>query len=246
MSLALHCVDEPIPDTIPLTASEKRRKAELETIVEAGLEEFLRVGSALAELRNRRLYRVEFATFAEYVRVKFGMARSSVDQIIRSSQTAETLLEAGVKLSPGTTEAVIRPISSLPGDELQAACWQLATELAPERGPTQPLVSKLCRVVRNCLDGVDEQDNHTPYSRSEFVHTGPRKARSVSSPEREVPFVRPVERLAAWSGFSVEIVVSNVKPPSALTVFKACGTLALRCKLVQERLVANYPELGNA
>jgi hypothetical protein len=95
VTFRLKIVDEPIPDVIPLTKSEKRRKEELETLVEAGLEEFLRVGSALAELRNRRLYRVEFGTFEEYARARFGMARSSLDQLIRSASTAQCLLDAG-------------------------------------------------------------------------------------------------------------------------------------------------------
>jgi len=59
--------------------SEKRRKQELETLVQAGLEEFLRVGQALAEIRNRRLYRTEYPTFEQYVRAKFGLARSTAD-----------------------------------------------------------------------------------------------------------------------------------------------------------------------
>jgi hypothetical protein len=34
-----------------------------------------------------------------------GLARSSVDQLIRSLRTAEALLEAGAELPPGTTES---------------------------------------------------------------------------------------------------------------------------------------------
>ena len=85
-------LEEPLPDVIPLTSSEKRRKQELETIVKAGLQEFLRVGQALAEIRNRRLYRTEFQTFEQYVRAKFGLARSSADQLICSASTAQCLL----------------------------------------------------------------------------------------------------------------------------------------------------------
>jgi hypothetical protein len=94
----------------------------LEAVVKAGLEEFLRVGNALAELRNRRLYRVEFATFEEYVRVKFALARSSADSLIRSAKTAEVLMEAGVELPSSTTATLMKPIATLPGDELKIAC----------------------------------------------------------------------------------------------------------------------------
>jgi hypothetical protein len=119
-------VNESLPDVLPLTTREKKLKIELEAIVEHGFEEFLRVGNALAELRNRRLYRCEFPTFAEYVKTRFAIARSAADQLIRSFQVATSLLEAGVELPPGTTERVIRPISALPGDDdLKAATWNL-------------------------------------------------------------------------------------------------------------------------
>jgi hypothetical protein len=233
--------DEPVSDACPLTSTEKTLKAELEAIVSSGLEEFLRVGNALAELRNRRLYRTEFATFEEYVRTKFALARSSADQLIRSAQTAQVLLEAGVELPANTTATVLRPIASLPGEELQVACWEFAQSLAPARGVTQPLIARLVRVVRNALENTEPEDDDT---RGRGYHKGNQK-RSRESPQRETPFIRPVERLAAWHGFNVE-VVSGVMPSSALILYRACDALANRCRLVQERLAASYLELIQA
>jgi hypothetical protein len=237
MSFSLR--DEPVPDACPLTAAEKTLKAELEKVVEGGLQEFLKVGAALATLRNRRLFRTEFATFEEYVRAKFGLARSSADQLIRSAQTAQVLLEAGVELPANTTATVLRPIASLPGEELQVACWEFAQSLAPARGVTQPLIARLVRVVRNALEGADEET-----AKPGGYHKGRRC--SIVSPEREVPFLRPVQRLADWQQFNLEIIISNVAPPSAETVYRACGRLAERCRLVQERLASTYPELVQA
>jgi hypothetical protein len=237
--------DEPIPDTIALTAQEKIRKEQLERVVEHGLAQFLEVGKALAELRSRRLYRTHFATFEDYVRTRFGLARSSVDQLIRSASTAQQLLDNGLSLPEGTTESMIRPISALPGDELKVACWQFAQSLAPERGPTQPLVSRLCRVVRNVLDGESDgesEDEESSQSRS-GARFGPGLRRRVTSPERETPFIRPVERLASWSGFSVEVIVSSVKAPSASTLFRACSVLADRCHSICVELTRQFPEL---
>jgi hypothetical protein len=237
MSFSLR--DQSVPDACPLSSGEKTLKAELEAVVRSGLDEFLRVGNALATLRNKRLFRTEFATFQEYVRVKFGLARSSADSIIRSAQTAEVLLEAGIELAPNTTATLMKPIASLPGEELQVACWQFAQSLAPARGVTEPLVSRLVRVIRNALENADQQNGDF---KSSGYHKSNRK-RSKASPERETPFIRPVERLAAWHGFNVEVVVSGVMPSSALILYRACNTLANRCRLVQERLAASYPEL---
>jgi hypothetical protein len=229
-----------IPDTIPLSAREKKLKAELEQVVAGGLDEFLRVGNALAQLRNRRLYRTEFATFSEYVRVKFALARSTADQLIRSSQTAESLIDAGVQLPPATSEAVVRPLSGLPGDELRAACWQLAESLAPERGVSQPLISRLVRVVKNCIEGVDEDGEN---ENSNGAHRNPR-ARSTGSPERERAFVAPIIRLSSWQGFSLELVMSHAsRLDTARSLYAACAIMIQRCVQVQQRLVSDFPVL---
>jgi len=237
-------LEEPLPDVIPLTSSEKRRKQELETIVKAGLQEFLRVGQALAEIRNRRLYRTEFQTFEQYVRAKFGLARSSADQLIRSASTAQCLLDAGAELPPGTTESVIRPISALPDDaDLKSAVWEFVEAIAPECGPTSPLVERVCRSIKNALDGVADDDSDTRAGR----HDGPRKARLPGSPQRERAFVAPLLRLSSWQGFSLELVLSHAeKLDSAKSLYQACDIMRERCICVQERLAANYPELTNA
>jgi hypothetical protein len=223
-----------LPDTVPLTGWEKLRKEELEKVVEGGLQEFLKVGAALAELRNRRLYRTHYATFQEYVRARFGLARSSVDQLIRSSATAQALLDDGEELPPCTTEAVIRPVSALPTPELKAACWSLARSLAPACGPTQPLVSKVCRMIRNLVDGDSSR-------------IGSGRRRSSAPLERETPFVRPITRLANWSGFSAEVIISHIAESSnARNLYSACSVMIARLSQVQERLVSRFPEVEDS
>jgi hypothetical protein len=219
-----------IESAIPLTTAEKRLKQQLETIVERGVREFLTVGLALGELRAKRLYRTTHPTFEAYVKDRFGLSRSTVDGCIRSAQTAQALIESGIEIPPSVGEATIRPLSALPGSDLKAATWEFVQAIAPER-MTQPIVSRICRIIKNALKGVDEA-----------------KAEPQPQPrhsDREQPFVRPVERLAAWDGFNAEIVAANVRSPSAETLYRACGVLAARCKLVQERLAASYPELLN-
>ena len=252
MSCISSILDESVPDTIPLTGKEKTLKAQLESIVDNGLEKFLQVGQALAELRNKRLYRTEFPTFEAYIQSRFHLHRASVDGVIRSAETAQLLIDSGVELAPDTTATSLRAISALPEDaQLKTACWQLAQTLSPARAPSQPLVSRLCRIVRNCLDDAPQEDfgepepadEENPASRNGAHFRFGLRRRQVTSPERETPFIRPVERLASWSGFSVEVIVSSVKPPSALILFRACSVLTDRLKQVQERLAANYPEL---
>jgi hypothetical protein len=234
---ALQSFDEPVPDVVPLTSWEKQRRAELEAIVDGELEKFLRVGQALAEIRNRRLYRVDFPSFESYVLNRFHLHRSAVDGLIRSSQTAERLLEAGIELPPDTNPTSLRSISALPGDDsLKTACWQLAERLSPARTPAQPLVSKLCRMVRNLVDGDGD--------------SAPRRFgrhRSTAPLEREMPFCKPILRLADWSGFNPEVVTSHIaESANAKTLFSACGKMILRCRQVQERLITRFPDMEDS
>jgi hypothetical protein len=231
--------DNCVPDVVPLTSREKLRKEELEAVVAGGLAKFLEVGMALAELRNRRLYRTEHATFESYVQSRFGLHRSSVDGVIRSAQTAAVLVDGGLRLPPDTTPTSLRAISALPGDDsLKTACWQLAERLSPARAPTQPLVSKLCRMVRNLVDG--DGDGDSAASRSG-------RHRSLAPIERETPFVRPLLRLSAWSGFNPEVVTSHIaESANARTLFSACTEMITRCRQVQQRLRTRFPDMEDS
>jgi hypothetical protein len=246
LSFELHVADEPVCDVVPLTTFEKSRKAELESVIEGGLEEFLRVGAALAELRNKRLYRTEFSTFELYCRNKFGLARSRADQLIRSADVAQSLIESGCALPTNVTEAVIRPLASLPDDDdLRNVCWQLAESFAPARGPTVRLVARLCSVIRDYLENpFDCLEDKPGHKSSSTVREGNHRAPRAAA--HEFPFCRPVARLAGWSGFSATIIVAGVdKLESATNLYHSCGILAERCRQVQTTLAANYPELAS-
>ena len=239
-------LDDSIPDSVPLTSWEKERRQQLEQIVSGGLAKFLEVGNALCELRNRRLYRTEFVTFEQYVLAKFALHRSSVDGVIRSAQTAQVLMDAGLQLPQDTSPTSLRSISALPGDELKTACWQLAMNLSPARAPSQPLVSRLCRLVRNCLDSDSEEDGESETSESRHSRDTYHGRRRIASPGREVPFVRPLLRLSSWQGFSAEIVLSSVNASSnASVLYRACDVMMSRCKELQTRLATAFPELAD-
>jgi hypothetical protein len=230
--------DNCVPDVVPLTSWEKLRKEELEAVVAGGLAKFLEVGMALAELRNRGLYRTEHATFESYVHQRFGLHRSSVDGVIRSAQTAAVLVDGGLRLPSDTNPTSLRAISALPGDDsLKTACWQLAERLSPAHTPSQPLVSKLCRMVRNLVEGEGDSALKAPG----------RHHRSTAPLERETPFVRPLLRLSAWSGFNPEVVTSHIaESANARTLFSACTEMITRCRQVQQRLRTRFPDMEDS
>src|SRR5436309_3357243 len=158
----------------PLTQQERIRLRSLVQTIERGMSTFLEVGAALIELRSSRLYRETHSTFESFCRDQFGLARSTCDSVIRSASVAQTLKENGIELAPTITEATIRPLTALPSPELQAATWKLVEAASPKCGPTQPVASKIARVIKNAIEPDGSNGNgHKPRSRE---HT-----------EREVP-----------------------------------------------------------
>ena len=74
-----------------MTAVEKKRLAEVEQVIEQGIAVFVEVGSALAEVRDSKLYRAEFKTFEAYCQTRWGLGRTYVFNLIESAQTAEEM-----------------------------------------------------------------------------------------------------------------------------------------------------------
>jgi len=246
VSFALQPLDtEPIADTIPLTASEKRLKAELEGIVQSGLKQFIAVAQALRTLRTQRLYRQSHPTFESYCQDQFGLGRVAIDQTIRARAVAQTLLDHDVSLPPGIGEAALRPLCAFEDPDLQTACWQLADSFMPERGPTARLVTRLCHVIRDVLENPCEDDDHSE-SRSTGragFHTGPREKKSFSEPD--TPFIRPLLRMSSYQNFSIDLVISHIDQlANAKSLYHAAGVMRERCGLLQERLTVAFPEVA--
>jgi hypothetical protein len=116
----MHTAFERITDTIPLTTQEKSRFAELEGIVETHLEAFLAVGRALAEIRNKRLYRQDFATWEDYCTRKWGLGYSRANELVRSTEIAEgfarELCRSARRLTVTARSIIPRCLAATPED----------------------------------------------------------------------------------------------------------------------------------
>ncbi len=122
-----------------LTALELTRLGALETVIDAGIKTFVAVGCALGEIRDRRLYRAQFATFEDYCRDRYGLERrhayrlidaaNVVENVSNWTQTADPAWPGGISCLP-LTESTARPLTVLNPDE-QGPVWQVAVETAP-------------------------------------------------------------------------------------------------------------------
>ena len=75
----------------PLSLTELSRREELEHIIQVGLGTFYYVGSALLEIRDSRLYRSTHATFEDYCRDRWKMARNYANKLILAAVVVANL-----------------------------------------------------------------------------------------------------------------------------------------------------------
>ena len=213
----------------PLSDQERLRLRTLVRTIDRGMSTFLEVAKALEEVRSSRLYRGTHTDFQSWCKDTLALARSSVDCLIRSGETAQLLIDNGAQLPSNTSEAVIRPLASLPSPELQTAGWKLIQAVAPSAGVTQPVAAKVSRVIKNAIE-TDGSGGHKPRSRSH--------------PSRERPFVQAAQRLSVYEGFDAQIVTAHIdKLPGAWSLYVACAKLVERCKAVQDCLATRFREL---
>lgn len=71
-----------------LSPVERTRLAELERVVERGLDHFLAVASALLEIREARLYREQYGSFEAYVTERFGIAGRTAYGYLEAARVA--------------------------------------------------------------------------------------------------------------------------------------------------------------
>ncbi len=73
-----------------LTPSERHDLEQLEGVmIRAGIDTFVEVGRALAEVRDRGLYRQSHSTFQGYCKQQWGLGRSRAYQLIEAAGRGE-------------------------------------------------------------------------------------------------------------------------------------------------------------
>jgi phage N-6-adenine-methyltransferase len=110
------------------TLTVQRTLEQCESVIERGLNTFVEVGSALMEIRDSRLYQTTHATFEDYCRERWGLARSTAYQLIDAFAVVENVRNCG---QIPQNESQARPLTSLPPEQ-QIEAWKLAVETAPE------------------------------------------------------------------------------------------------------------------
>lgn len=125
-----------------LSEDEEKERHRLELKVERA---FYEAGTALRELRDKRLYRSTHRTFEEYCRERFGMQRAYPYRLIDAATVVDNLSPIGDILP--TTESQCRPLARLDMDE-QCEVWQQAVCEAGGKVPTGRIVKDIVQRLK--------------------------------------------------------------------------------------------------
>lgn len=96
-----------------LTEEEKIRLADHEEVIDDGLNTFHKVGMALLDIRDNRLYRQNHATFEHYCEARWGMKRNYANKLIAAAEVVEGL---GTFVPIPVNEGQARALKDFPKD----------------------------------------------------------------------------------------------------------------------------------
>lgn len=83
--------------SLPMTVEDETRLTELEKLVEVGVEVFVAVGTALAEIRDAKLYRQTHSTFAGYLADRWDISESRGYQLIGAARVSQLWRKPGYR-----------------------------------------------------------------------------------------------------------------------------------------------------
>lgn len=149
-----------------------------EVVIERGKQAFIEVGEALAEIKCRKGYKLQYGTFEQYCQQRWGFSSSYARKQIKSAETVRLIKEKTDNCPQNLTEGQLRPITALPQDQqiafvethdisvMTAKEITQAVKGEPEETPapssigemTREAVEKLCYDLMTELEGVVEEN----------------------------------------------------------------------------------------
>lgn len=122
---------EPERGSGELSVAETAELSQFETVIEKNLRGFYEVGTALAKIRDSRLYRETHDTFQDYCWDRWEISWNYAYKQMASSQVIDNLKSCTIVQRP-TNEAQARPLTQLETPELQQEAWLEAVRTAPD------------------------------------------------------------------------------------------------------------------
>jgi hypothetical protein len=156
-----------------LSDAEYAELEKLETTISKGLDTFVEVGNALAEIRDRRLYRQYHPSFAAYCEEQWEMGKSQAYRLIEAAEVVNDLAD---EVSPiGDTDSPAGEVP-LPATESQARALkdvapekraETMREAAKDGPPTAPKIRTAGAAIDPALKLRQEQEEARAKARAE-------------------------------------------------------------------------------
>jgi len=123
-----------------LTPAELAERQTLETTIKSGWKTFLEVGSAVAKIRDKKLFRDRYETFEQYLLNELGYSLPYAYSLIGSAEVNQQMSAiAEIRVKP-LNEAQFRELIPVP-ETKRVAAWKSALKLAGD----QPITAKIIR-----------------------------------------------------------------------------------------------------
>lgn len=157
----------PRPPAPPVRAAGpgERTLLDCELVIDRGLATFVEVGRALAEIRDRRLYRLTHGTFEDYCQQRWGFNDSRARQLIAAADVAreiETVTTVTI-----TSERQARAL----GPVIRQLGPEAAAEILAEQAATgRVTASGITEAARRRADDHDPALDPAAQAVDEFIH----------------------------------------------------------------------------
>ena len=135
-----------------LSIDERNELERCEVVIKQGLETFIEVGQALLTIREKRLYRLEFGTFEDYCRDRWGMDKRHANRLISASESVLGLGPMGPVLPQSERQA--RPLTQLQ-PEAQREAWKEVVQQAEQTN--QPITAAKVQDVVNTFKQAKQE-----------------------------------------------------------------------------------------
>lgn len=176
-----------------LTADETTTLANCERTIAAGMKTFVEVGTALATVRNSRLYRATHSTFEGYCTDRWQLERSAAYRLIEASGVVSAIADTGAETLPSNVGQT-RELAKAPAAE-RTQLWS-RTVVETNGNPTAAAV----RAIRERTTLVDR-------ATGEIVEPEPDLAATIAAADEASPVTAERARSATWNAQFAEAIL---------------------------------------
>jgi hypothetical protein len=133
-----------------LTPKERHLLYECEAVIEKHIQTFYEVGKALMEISDKKLYREEYPTFAEYCKTRWNLERTRAYQIMGGYKIAENVDDRR------HSEYTLRPLARFTPEQQKEIYWK-ALEQAPDGKITHDRIYEVIASIEHSSKQLEEE-----------------------------------------------------------------------------------------